>query len=142
MLIGVLGTLIARGDDGRVAALGGRVRRQLLAALAARVGRAVPASTLIDDLWGETPPNSAVKALQVHIFRLRHDLAPIAESTHLIYTDGTAYRLAISPVAVDAGCFERDLQRGTEALTTNDPEAAAGHLDAALAWWRGEAYSE
>ena len=142
MLIAVLGTLIARGDDGRVAALSGPIRRRLLAALVARVGHAVPVPTLVDDLWGQTPPDSAVKTLQSHMVRLRHDLESVADSTKLIVTDGLAYRLAVSPFAVDAGCFERDLQLGTEALVANDAEAAAGYLDAALAWWRGEAYAE
>jgi DNA-binding SARP family transcriptional activator len=142
MLIGVLGTLIARGDDGRVAKLSGPARRQLLAALAARVGRAVPVATLVEDLWGDTPPASAVKTLQSHVVRLRRDLAVVAGDGGTIVTDGAAYRLAVPSLAVDATGFERDLQRGTEALAAGDAESATRHLDAALAWWRGEAYAE
>jgi DNA-binding SARP family transcriptional activator/WD40 repeat protein len=142
MMIGVLGALTARGEDGRVAKLSGPARRQLLAALAARVGRPVPVATLIEDLWGETPPATAVKTLQSHVVRLRRDLAPVAGPSEVISTDGAGYRLAVPALAVDAGCFERDLHRGTEALATGDAEAAAAHLDAALAWWRGEAYAE
>jgi DNA-binding SARP family transcriptional activator/WD40 repeat protein len=142
MTIGVLGTLIARGEDGRVATLSGPARRQLLAALVARVGHSVPVPTLIGDLWGDAPPASAVKTLQSHVVRLRRDLAPVTGSGGVIITDGAAYRLAVSPLTIDAGCFQRDLQRGTEALAANDAEAAIRHLDAALAWWRGEAYAE
>jgi len=142
MLIGVLGTLIARGDDGQVAPVTGPTRRQLLAALATRAGHPVPVSTLVDDLWGDKPPGSALKTLQSHLVRLRRDLATIAGSGELVVTEGAAYRLALSSLAVDAGCFERDLRLGTEALAGGDAEEAAGHLDAALAWWRGEAYAE
>jgi DNA-binding SARP family transcriptional activator/WD40 repeat protein len=142
MMIGVLGTVIARGDDAQVAALGGPARRQLLAALVARVGRTVPVRTLVEDLWGQAPPASAVKTLQSHVVRLRRDLAPIAGPGEVILTDGAGYRLAVSSLMIDAGGFERDLRRGTEALAAGDAEAAARHLDAALAWWRGEAYAE
>src|SRR5215471_14714671 len=106
MLIGVLGALIARGEDGQVAKLSGPARRHLLAALTARAGRAVPAATLVEDLWGGRPPASAVKTLQSHVVRLRRDLAPVAGSGEIIVTDGSAYRLDISSLTVDAGRFE------------------------------------
>jgi DNA-binding SARP family transcriptional activator/WD40 repeat protein len=142
MLIGVLGSLIARGDDGRVATLSGPARCQLLAALVARGGRSVPVSTLVEDLWGEAPPRSAVKTLQSHVVRLRRDLSALAGPRDVIVTDGVGYRLSVSSVTIDSDCFHRDLQHGTQALASGDAEAAYRHLDAALAWWRGEAYAE
>ena len=142
MLIGVLGTLIARGEDGQVAKLSGPARRHLLAALTARVGRAVPVATLVEDLWGGRPPASAVKTLQSHLVRLRRDLAPVAGGGEIIVTDGSAYRLDTSSLTIDAGRFEQNLHDGTVALSTGDAGAALVHLDAALAWWRGEAYAE
>jgi DNA-binding SARP family transcriptional activator len=142
MMVGVLGALIARSDDGRVAKLGGPARRRLLAALVTRVGHAVPIATLVEHVWGDAPPRSAVKTLQSHVVRLRRDLALVGGPGDIIVTDGAAYRLVVASLAVDADCFERDLKRGTEALAAGDAESAADHLDAALAWWRGEAYAE
>src|SRR5215468_336522 len=109
MLIGVLGSLIARGDDGRVATLSGPARLQLLAALVARSGRSVSVSTLVEDLWGESPPRSAVKTLQSHVVRLRRDLSDLAGPRDVILTDGAGYRLSADTATIDADCFQRDL---------------------------------
>ena len=45
--------------------------RALLAALAARVGRPVPADELIELVWGEEPPVNGLKSLQVLVSRTR-----------------------------------------------------------------------
>ncbi|MFL6098524.1 MAG: BTAD domain-containing putative transcriptional regulator [Actinomycetales bacterium] len=142
MWVGVLGRLVGRDDAGDLLTLGGPTRRRLLAALVARVGQTVAAGTLVEDVWGEAPPRSALKTLQSHVVRLRRDLGRAAEAKTLIQTEGTGYRLNLSPLAVDTGCFERDLQLGMAALGDGDPERARGYLDAALGWWRGEAYGE
>ena len=42
-------------------------RKRLLARLALAEGRFVPVAQLIDDLWEERPPDSAMNALQVHV---------------------------------------------------------------------------
>ena len=56
-------------------ALGGTKQRALLALLALRINQTVSPDRLIDELWGERPPATAPKALQVHVSRLRKSLA-------------------------------------------------------------------
>lgn len=140
MLVGVLGAVIVRDEAGHTLTPGGPARRHLLAALAARAGQAVPAATLIEDLWGASSPPSAAKTLHSHIARLRRDLG--AEGKDILVTDGTAYRLALPPLAIDSGCFERDLHEGTAALAAGDPAVAWRDLEAASHWWRGDAYAD
>jgi DNA-binding SARP family transcriptional activator/WD40 repeat protein len=137
---GVLGPLSVLDDTGAPVRLGGPARRRLLAALLARVGQAVSADTLIDDLWGDTPPATAEKTLQSHVVRLRDDLGRSGGSP--VLTEATGYRLVAAADTVDAWCFERDLRAGQAALAAGDARAAVAALDSALRQWRGEAYAE
>ena len=52
-------------------ALGGTKQRALLAMLALDANRAVSVDRLIEGLWGEEPPPTAVKMLQGYISQLR-----------------------------------------------------------------------
>ena len=61
-------------DDGRAVALGGNKQRALLALLLLHANETLSTDRLIDDLWGERPPGSAAKAVQVHVHRLRKTL--------------------------------------------------------------------
>jgi len=67
---GILGPLEVL-EDGRELALHGTRQRALLAILLLNRGRAVSADRLIDELWGARPPETAAKALQVHVSSLR-----------------------------------------------------------------------
>ena len=62
--------------------------------------------------------------------------------TDVIVTEGGAYRLAMPALAVDSAHFEHDLHCGTAALADDQPELAWRHLEAAVSWWRGEAYAD
>jgi hypothetical protein len=64
--------------------------RALLAALAARGGRAVPAADLIELVWGRKSP-------QVLVSRAR-----TACGAEAIVRDGTGYRLGAAPAEVDS----------------------------------------
>ncbi|MGW0445643.1 AfsR/SARP family transcriptional regulator, partial [Streptosporangium sandarakinum] len=74
MRFGILGTTQAWRDDEGEVNLGGPARRALLTLLLARPGEAVAADRLIDDLYGERPPDGAGHALQSQISRLRRAL--------------------------------------------------------------------
>ena len=57
----VLGPLEVRGDDGPLP-LGGAKQRALLALLLLNANRVVSRERLIDELWGDDPPETAVKS--------------------------------------------------------------------------------
>ena len=67
---GILGPLEVR-RDGALVDLGSGRQRALLAMLVLHAGEVVSADRIIDDLWGESPPDSAANAVQGYISKLR-----------------------------------------------------------------------
>ncbi|HYZ20088.1 MAG TPA: BTAD domain-containing putative transcriptional regulator [Gaiellaceae bacterium] len=134
----ILGPLeVAHGD--RRVELGGRKQRALLAILLLRANEVVSADTLIDELWGHTPPPTATKTLRAHVSRLRKALDGDAG---LLETRGHGYLLKIEPAQLDAERFQRLLEDGRRALARREAESAVAKLDAALALWRGPALAD
>jgi DNA-binding SARP family transcriptional activator len=128
-------------DEGRRVSLPGGRGRALLALLVLHAGDPVSADRLIDELWGEGPPQTARTVVHGLVSRLRGVLEPgrgKARPGALIQTFGSSYRLAIEPDAVDAHRFKRliDEARGAPA------EVRAAKLSAALALWRGPALAD
>jgi predicted ATPase/DNA-binding SARP family transcriptional activator len=122
-------------DEGRRVALGGSKQRALLALLVLNRGETLGTERLIDALWGERPPATAAKSVQVHLSRLRKALAPAG--SELIVTRGHGYELAIGPELVDAERFERLMGDGRSELAVGHAESAAAALEEALSLWRG-----
>ena len=63
-------------EDGRPVALGGPRQRAVLAYLLLRAGRPVPTEQIVDELWGQEPPPTAVASLQNAVSALRKLLGP------------------------------------------------------------------
>jgi predicted ATPase/DNA-binding SARP family transcriptional activator len=137
MEIRVLGPTEIVGEDGPVR-LGARQQRRLLAALALAHGETRSADALIDALWGESPPPSAPKLLQVYVSQLRKILPAPAH----IETSGSGYRLALDGISFDADRFESLVDDGRSALVESNPTLAASLLGRGLDLWRGEAYAD
>ncbi|WP_223774283.1 BTAD domain-containing putative transcriptional regulator [Streptomyces sp. 135] len=133
----VLGTTRAVRADGTSVPIGGARLRALLAALALRADRAVPAAVLVDEVWGAEPPADASGALQALVGRLRRALG----ADRVASVDG-GYRLCASPDDVDVFRFDRLVGEGGRALADGDPAKASALLDDALALWSGEALAD
>jgi DNA-binding SARP family transcriptional activator len=131
-------------DDGRTLSVTGGKLRALLALMLLHPGETLTSDRLIDELWGERPPASAGKTLQMHISRLRKALAGEDGSGRagLIVTRERGYRLAIDPDEVDAHRFERSFAEGRSELASDRPESAVATLEEALALWRGSALAD
>ena len=80
--------------DGRPVAIGAGKPRALLALLALRAGSTVSSDRLIDGLWGDAPPATATKLVQLHVSQLRKALAGDGEQ---IVTRGHGYELRARP---------------------------------------------
>src|SRR5215218_4075014 len=132
----VLGPLEVRDGD-RSLPLAGAKQRALLAVLLVNANRVVSRDRLIDELWGEQPPETAVQSLQVYVSRLRKVLPP-----ETLLTRPPGYLLEVAPSDVDLQRFERLLSEGHQALAEGDAEGAAQVLHDALALWRGPALAE
>ena len=123
--------------DGTPAALGAPKQRGLLALLLVNRRRVVSAEQLVDGLWGEAPPTSAVQSLQVYVHGLRRALG-----ADRIATAGRGYRAVVAEEELDLDRFERGLERGRAALEAGRAEDAADELRDALALWRGSALAD
>ena len=69
----ILGPLEAR-DDKEPISLGGPKQRALLAILLLEAGRVVSVDRLVDTLWADKPPATAVASLQNFVDQLRKAL--------------------------------------------------------------------
>lgn len=133
----MLGPLELVGEGG-VVALSGQKHRTLLAALALADGRACSADALVDALWGETPPPSARKLLQVYVSQLRKALpAGLA-----VVTRSAGYALDLAGASLDSERFERLVEEAGDVLDAGNPALAASLAEQALGLWRGPAYAD
>jgi predicted ATPase/DNA-binding SARP family transcriptional activator len=123
--------------DGTPVALGGQRQRVLLAALLCARDRPLTTDQLVQAVWGDEPPPSAIGSLQAYLSRLRRLLGP-----QLIVRESGGYALRVAPgvVDVDVDAFERDLATADADRSCGDLEAVAAHCLAALARWRGERF--
>ncbi|WP_067178268.1 BTAD domain-containing putative transcriptional regulator [Microtetraspora niveoalba] len=138
----VLGTFDAIGDRG-VAELGGPRQRSVLARLLVARGHVVPVERIIDDLWREQPPPSALASVQAYVSNLRRVLEPRRTArtpARVLVTVPPGY--AIREGEVDAWRFEELVRRGAELLAGGDARAALRQTEEALRLWNGPAYAE
>jgi DNA-binding SARP family transcriptional activator len=117
--------------------LGASAQRALLARLLLDANRTVAVDRLVDDLWGDDPPTSALKMVQIHVSRLRK-LLPAG----MLVTRAPGYAVQIEPEALDVVRFERIREQGRAALARGCAAEAADRLREALALWRGPALAE
>lgn len=132
----LLGALEVRGPAGPVG-LGPRKQRCVLAVLLLEPGTVVSAHRLVDLVWGERPPPTARKAIQVYVSGLRRALADVPGVA--LHTHGDGYRLDLAAADdVDVHRFRRLTERAAAA----EPAAAERLLTDALALWHGTALSD
>ncbi len=134
----ILGPLEAF-DGERQLALGGVRQRAVLALLLLRANEALPRDVIVDELWGEQPPQTAGKVLQNCVSALRKELPAGGEA---LRTVGGAYALQVTPGELDRDRFERGLAEGRAALAMGEHAEAAEQLRAALRLWRGAPLSD
>src|SRR5918997_3329027 len=113
----------------RLVTLGGPKQRAVLSLLALNANTTVSVDRLIEGLWGEEPPASAPKMVQLYVSQLRKLLAE--EAGAQIVTHGRGYELRLEADAVDAARVERLV---AEASHRN---GAGGAAQRALTLWRG-----
>jgi predicted ATPase/DNA-binding SARP family transcriptional activator len=123
---GVLGPLVLELDGVVVPVPSGR-QRSLLALLLRGGGTAVSRDRLIDELWGERPPATAVSALHVHLSKLR----ALLDGQLLLGPGG--YALAPDGFELDARSLDSLIDEARA-----DPGRAGVLLREALTLFRGD----
>jgi WD40 repeat protein/DNA-binding SARP family transcriptional activator len=126
MDIRLLGSVEAR-VDGRAVTVAPGKPRALLALLALNAGSTVSSDRLIDGLWGERPPATAVKLVQLHVSQLRKAFSAAGDGGQIL-TRGHGYELRLGPDDLDVTRFERLM--------------AGGRPREALTLWRGPALDD
>src|SRR3954451_1168967 len=128
MEFAILGPLRVIGPDGPIEIKAPKQRSVLAMLLLEHRQDVVSAERLIDVLWGEHPPATATKALQVLISQLRRVLG-----ADTIVTRSGGYAIELGDGALDLQRFEALVARARDA----EPAEAAELLREALALFRG-----
>lgn len=130
---GLLGPLeVSR--DGLAVVIGAAKQRVLLTTLLLAANQVVPISTLVDRLWGSSPPPGHRNTLQNHVLRLRRALGASCP----VHTCQDGYLVRIEKSALDL----HEFRRLVAAARTGDPVRAIGLLRQALNLWRGPALAD
>ena len=130
--IGVLGPL-AVWRRGVPLTVGPPMQRAVLGLLALHPGTGLSRSAIIDTLWPDDPPATAVPMVQSYISRLRSLLGPVCP-----ITGRNGYRLEVAACELDVVSFAtlirraRDFEKATELAVSSQMYAEALEL------WRGD----
>jgi DNA-binding NarL/FixJ family response regulator/DNA-binding SARP family transcriptional activator len=122
-------------DEGEPVPLARLKERLVLGVLLLHANEFVSRERLIDELWGESPPPTARKAVNVYVSELRkaltrNGLDPIAT------VDG-GYRFRVDSDELDLAHVQQLLATARERAAAGELEAAAELLREAIALWRG-----
>lgn len=114
--------------------LGSPQQRTTLAVLLLRAGRVTGLEDLVDALWPEDPPGTAVGTVRTYLSRLRRTLGDAAG----IISQPGGYQLDMPPAGtLDVRLFREHTAAAAEANRRGDHATAAARLTAALDLRRG-----
>lgn len=142
MRIRVLGPLEAE-IEGRPVVPTASKPRNVLSLFALYPGQVIPVPTFIDELWGDSPPRSALTTLQTYILQLRRHIgvalgpdSPVDPKSILLKRHG-GYQLQVPDDCVDVQQYERLVALAQRSANRGDDEAASRDFRSALEMWRG-----
>src|ERR671936_877121 len=122
-------------EEGEPVPLGRLKERLVLAVRLLHANEFVSRERLIDELWGESPPPTARKAVNVYISQLRKALT--RKGLDPIATADGGYRFEIDAQELDAAHMQHLLATARERTASGELEAGGELLREALALWRG-----
>jgi DNA-binding SARP family transcriptional activator/DNA-binding XRE family transcriptional regulator len=136
----ILGPLAVWRDGVRIE-LGSLRQRAVLALLALEPDTLIHRETIIDTLWADKPPRTAVNLVQTYVSRLRRavdgERSPRDPSGTLV-SAGTSYRLRLTGDQLDLLEFRRLAGRARTAHSSGDAATARRMYEEALRLWREE----
>jgi DNA-binding SARP family transcriptional activator/transcriptional regulator with XRE-family HTH domain len=143
--ISVLGPVTA-WRDGSFVPLGPPEQRAVLGLLALNTNTALHREALIDALWPERPPATAIAKIQSYVSRLRRLLGPARSPqsrgtqsrAQALITPGTSYRLCVAAGELDVTEFGQLITRAQDVHAAGELAAACQLYAQALALWHGE----
>ena len=120
-------------DEGQAIEIRRPKHRALLAVLLLNANRVVSTDSLIDALWEEHIPDTATKALQVHVSFLRRSL-----SATRLETKSPGYLLHVADAEYDV----HELETLVRQARTENPTQACVTWQRARSLWRGEPFAD
>jgi DNA-binding SARP family transcriptional activator/transcriptional regulator with XRE-family HTH domain len=136
----ILGPLWA-SRGGLPVQLGGARQRAVLGLLALHPNAVLHRDTIIEALWRDDSPPSAVKMVQAHIGRLRRQLDPGRQPQDrdgVLLSAGTYYRLQADATQLDLIAFGQLADRGRAVRQAGDAATACALYAEALSLWQGD----
>lgn len=130
----VLGPVRARRGPAELD-LGPNQQRAILSLLVVRANQLVTNDDLIELLWEQDPPGSALNVIHKYVGSIRRLLEPDLEartSGHWLTRHGTAYRLAANEATSDLIAFRRLMDDARAAHAASRPAGALDLLMEAL----------
>jgi DNA-binding SARP family transcriptional activator/DNA-binding XRE family transcriptional regulator len=127
--------------DGAPLSLGPPARRAVLGMLLLEPDVLVRRTTMIDVLWGEAPPRTAVGLVQAHVSRLRSALEPRERGSGddgMIKAFSSAYKLSLPGKELDLLVFRDLAARAAAARAGGDDVTACELYEQAIALRRGD----
>jgi DNA-binding SARP family transcriptional activator len=131
----ILGPLEVWVDEKRVSVYGPR-QQKVLAALLLNANRVAMVNHLIDVVWEEDPPDTAVKQVRNMVSNLRRQLAG---TSAVIEPATNGYVISIAEMALDSHVFSSSTERARGHAVKGQTAEARNKYSAALATWRGSA---
>ncbi len=142
MEYGLLGTLQVL-DQGVVVTPTAPKLRSTLAMLIVNHNRTISRTTLIDEIWPEDPPLTAMETLNTYVYQIRKLLARgPSRRSDLVSTKPGGYELLIDPASLDLSLFENAMAVGRREFAAGRLAEASGELRQALALRRGPVLGE
>lgn len=136
MRYSVLGFLELNDGNGVEVPIRGKRLRALLSILVLHANRVVPLEQILDGIWPDDPPKSAIANVRTYVCQLRSILNDGSEDQLQSLMGG--YRLSVAPDEVDFRRFEALAEQGHELWACGSALAAADLLGQALSLWRGD----
>nr|WP_275040899.1 BTAD domain-containing putative transcriptional regulator [Nocardiopsis halotolerans] len=126
------------GDRG--VSLNGRKVRQLFGLLLTHAGKMVTVDSVIEELWGDAAPATAVETVRTHVFHIRRQLSATLgreAGKDLLRTRSQGYQVTLAEDQLDLFRFERVRHQGQTLLRAGRFEEAVDRFDQAIELWRG-----
>ncbi|MFF5177114.1 tetratricopeptide repeat protein [Micromonospora sp. NPDC000316] len=133
-VLGGLSLLLA----GERQSLGTPKQQTVLAMFALHPGRLVTAEELIDELWCENPPRSALPNVRTYAARLRRIFDSSDVGRGALAREGSGYRLNLPPENIDSFRFVADHHHSRSLVAAGELQQAAALLERATSRWQGQ----
>lgn len=127
----------APGREARTSSAGPPKQRALLAILALADGRTVSIERIIDAMWGETPPASALASIHAYVSNLRRLLRN--DDRVAVKRVGAGYALDLPSGSVDVSEFRAAVAGARRAAQAGAWEQVRADAESALSLWRDQA---